>query len=96
MTLPRHLADQLGIVMNERKPKPASVSRETHPPIIEVADNDDGSKTVYYFGKEVGHIYKIGIKNRDGYHYRAISNYDDVKHFYTVQSATQFLLSSHH
>ena len=29
MTLPRALADQLGIVMDERKPKPASVSRET-------------------------------------------------------------------
>ena len=95
MTLPRHIADQIGIIMDEKKP-PKSVSRETPSRVIEVADNDDGSKTVYYFGKVVGHIYKIGIKNRDGHQFRAISNFDDVKHFYTVESATQFLMASHH
>jgi hypothetical protein len=94
MTLPRHIANQLGIVMDD-KPK-QDVSRETPHQVIEVTANEDGSQTVYYFGKTVGHIYKIGVKNRDGMQYRAISNYDDVRHFYTVQSATQFLMSSHH
>ena len=96
MTLPRRIANELGIVMDDQKPETPNVSHETRPKVIDVVHNSDGSKTVMYFGKQVGHIYPIGYKNRDGMKYRAISNYDDIRHFYSIKSATQFLLSSHH
>lgn len=94
MTLPRHIANELGIVMND-KPK-ARVLHETPRKVIEVIDNDDGSKTVFYFGKQVGHIYKIGIKSDVGAQWRAITNFDDVRHFPSLQSATSYLMASHH
>lgn len=62
--------------------------------IIDVQDNGDGSKTVYYFGKVMGHIYPMGVKNRHGIKFRAISNYDDVRHFEHERSAANFLLAS--
>ncbi len=63
-------------------------------PIIDVDHNPDGSKTIYYFGRAMGHIYPIGVKNSHGMKFRAISNYDDIRHFKTEQSATSFLLAS--
>ena len=62
--------------------------------IIDTKDNSDGSKTIYYFGRVMGHIYPIGVKNRHGMKFRAISNYDDVRHFETERTATNFLLAS--
>lgn len=94
MTLPRHIANELGIVMDTKPAKPAPQPAPRR--VIEVIDNDDGSKTVLYFGKQVGHIYKIGIRTESGVQYRAITNYDDVRHFHNLQSATSFLMASHH
>lgn len=94
MTLPRHIANELGIVMNDEPKKvAASAPRQK---VIEVIDNDDGSKTVLYFGKSVGHIYEIGIKNQYHAKYRAISNFDDVRHFESLHLATSFLMASNH
>jgi len=94
MTLPRHIANEIGIVMDE-KPK-ARTPQPAPRRVMEVIDNDDGSKTVLYFGKQVGHIYKIGIRTDTGVQYRAITNYDDVRHFHNLQSAASYLMASHH
>ena len=67
---------------------------DTKRQIIDIKDNNDGSKTIYYFGRAMGHIYPIHMKNRHGMKFRAISNYDDVRHFETEGSATSFLLAS--
>jgi len=63
-------------------------------PIIDADHNSDGSKTIYYFGKVVGHIYPMNIENKQRMKFRAISNYDDVRHFENEHSATSFLLAS--
>jgi len=61
--------------------------------IISVEDNIDGSKTVYYFGRPMGHIYPINVKNSHGMKFRAISNYDDVRHFHDERTAANFLVA---
>ena len=94
MTLPRHIANEIGIVMDE-KPK-ARIPHQASRRVMEVIDNDDGSKTVLYFGKQVGHIYKINIKTDNGVQYRAITNFDDVRHFQNIQSAASYLMASQH
>ena len=94
MTLPRHIANEIGIVM-DKKPK-ARATYEAPRRVMEVLDNDDGSKTVLYFGKQCGHIYKINLKTDNGVQYRAITNFDDVRHFHNLQSAASYLMASHH
>lgn len=94
-TLPRAIADLCGILMGE--------PRRTHiaeAPVkakaIELVEDDAGEWRVLYFGKLAGNISKTRLAGRDVDQYRALSVHNDLKHFYSVKSAQDWLLSNYH
>ena len=56
----------------------------------------DGIYQLTYFGHPTGFIGPINVKNRDRYHWRAVSVHGEVKHCYSLESARQWLLSAYH
>lgn len=61
---------------------------------IEVKKNDDGSWTVYYFGKEAGFIEPIRISRAER-SFRAVSVHGRLTHTHTLEGAKQFLLENY-
>jgi hypothetical protein len=94
-TLPRAIADLVGIVFGEpKKPKTALVNAPRPSPISMVQDAD-GVFTVMRFRKVVGWISPVHLAgDRDGY--KALSTHGEIKNCYSMRSAREFLLSNYH
>ena len=95
-TLPRHIADLVGIIFGEAKgtskpiPKPAP---RLSP--IQMIDNKDGTFTLMRYRKTVGWISHVHLAgDHDGY--RAQSVHGETKNCYSLRTARDFLLSSYH
>lgn len=62
---------------------------------IRIKRNDDGSSwTVYYFGKEAGHIETMRYTNYDR-EYRAITKHNRIEHFKTIDTAKNFIIENY-
>ena len=64
---------------------------------IQTTKGDDGVYVVTYFGKMVGWIQPSTFL-RDGRRkcYRALSIHNDLKHLYSIKSASDWLMSNYH
>ena len=95
-TLPRHIADLVGIVFNQPKrlPVPRHDDGRTKSPIC-IVENPDGTMTLMRFRKTVGWISPVHLAgDRDGYTAKSI--HGDIKNCYSVRHAREFLLSHYH
>ena len=95
-TLPRAIADLVGIVFGEpkRKPIPRQDDGRTKNP-IKFISNPDGSLTLMRFRKTVGWINPVHLAgDRDGY--TAKSVHGEIKNCYSLRHAQAFLLSNYH
>jgi hypothetical protein len=94
-TLPRAIADLVGIVFGEpKKPKPAPINAPRPSP-ISMVENGDGTYTVLRFRKVVGWINPVHLAgDRDGF--KALTVHGEIKNCYSMRLAREFLLSSYH
>lgn len=94
-TLPRAIADLVGIVFGEpKKPKPALVNAPRPSPISMVQDAD-GVFTVMRFRKVVGWINPVHLAgDRDGF--KALTVHGEIKNCCSMRLAREFLLSNYH
>jgi hypothetical protein len=61
---------------------------------IDIKRNDDGTWTVFYFGKEAGYIEPIRYSNYDK-GYRAVSVHGRLDHTYTLEGAKKFVIENY-
>jgi hypothetical protein len=61
---------------------------------IEIRKNDDGSWTVFYFGKEAGFIEPVRISRAER-SYRAVSVHGHLTHTYTLEGAKKFVIENY-
>lgn len=90
MEMPRELADLLGIVLDEKKP--AAPKKAPARPGLE-ADLTDGIVTLTYDGDAMGWINKIKTPTKEGKIFRALSVHGEVRHFYSLETAKEFICS---
>lgn len=87
MEMPKELANMLGIVLNEKKPRP-----EPQPRINARGEElKDGILTLTYNGDPMGWINDIRMKTPDGKKFRAVSVHGEVKHCATIGGAREFI-----
>lgn len=60
---------------------------------IEIKKNDDGTWTVYYFGKEAGFIEPVRISRAER-SYRAVTVHGRLTHTYTLEGAKNFVIEN--
>ena len=95
-TLPRHIADLVGIVFNEpkRPHKPSQTDNRTKSP-IQLVQNPNGTMTLMRFRKTVGWISPVHLAgDRDGF--KALTVHGEIKNCYSLRHAQTYLLSSYH
>ena len=90
MEMPRELADLLGIVLDEKKP--AAPKKAPARPGFR-AELTDGIVTITYDGATMGWINKIRTPTKEGKIFRALSVHGEVKHFYSLSTAKEFICS---
>ena len=89
-SLPREIADMCGIVLDPPSPKPQQPAPAPQALTEEVGT--DGVHMITYRGLEAGWINQISKSNRDCFQYRALSKGGRVNLFYSLQSATAWLI----
>jgi len=94
-SLPRHIADLVGIIFGEpKKPKAAPVNAPRISP-IRMVQNPDGTVTLMRFKKTVGWISPVHLAgDRDGF--KALTVHGEIKNCYSMRHARDFLLSHFH
>jgi hypothetical protein len=96
--LPKHIADLCGILEST----PATYGRATlprcHVPRSPLAtrDNGDGSFTVTYFEREIGHMAPAKMAGRDATHWIATSLHGDVKRCFSETHARNWIIEQSH
>jgi hypothetical protein len=90
MEMPRELADLLGIVLDEKKP--AAPKKAPARPGLG-AELTDGIVTLTYDGSTMGWVNKIRTQTKEGKIYRALSVHGEVRHFYSLEAAKEFICS---
>ena len=88
MTLPKHIADMVGIVTEEQPRRPYPLHDE---PMLSITYDPDGTVTFAYDGVVVGWVNEV--KNYEDYKYRALATNGHVGHFWSIDSARAFLFS---
>lgn len=63
---------------------------------IECTRGEDGLWTVFYFGKTAGWIQKTEPKDRKVVIYKALTIHNSIKHFYSVNSAKDWIMGEYH
>ena len=96
--LPKHIADLCGILEST----PATYGRATlprcHVPRSPLAtrDNGDGSFTVTYFEREIGHMVRAKMPDRDAQHWIAVTINGDVKRCFSETHARNWIIEQSH
>ena len=94
-TLPRHIADMVGIVFGSAKQPKAAPVNVTRKSPIQLVQNPDGTMTLMRFRKTVGWISPVHLAgDRDGF--TAKSVHGEIKNCYSLRHAQTYLLSSYH
>jgi hypothetical protein len=93
MDMPRELANMLGIVLDEKKPKP---KLEPVTRINAICTSlEEGVITLTRDGAVMGWLNKITKPMPDGPKYRAVSIHGEVKHCYALETAKEFIFSQY-
>jgi hypothetical protein len=93
-TLPAHIADMCGLVMNAAPaPEPAAPKHDNP---IQWTKEGDGTFTLTYFGKTVGWMNKTKLDRREGNAYRAVSVHGNVRLCWSENMAKDWLLEQYH
>lgn len=94
-TLPREIANMVGVVFGEAKRPKAAPVNAPRPSPIRIVANPDGTMTLMRFRKTVGWISPVHLAgDRDGYMAKSI--HGDIKNCYSLRHARTYLLSHYH
>lgn len=100
--LPKHIADLCGVLEDGlvgRSVGRGSVGRSDdrsvgrRSPLQSVA-NPDGSVTVTYFGREIGHMTRAKMPDRDAQHWIAVTTNGDVKRCFSEHHARTWIVEN--
>lgn len=90
MTLPKHIADMVGIIDGEPERLVVTASAE---PMVSIAYDPDGTITFAYDGVVVGWVNEISDPASYDAKYRALAANGHIGHFWSIDSARAFLFS---
>lgn len=101
--LPKHIADLCGILdngpqtygrgqLNLTGPDRTDGPDRTSP--LRTIQNPDGSRTVTYFGKEIGHMTRAKMPDRDAQHWIAVTTNGDVKRCFSEHHARTWIVEN--
>lgn len=90
MTLPKHIADMVGIIGGEPERLVVTASAE---PMVSIAYDLDGTITFAYDGTVIGWVNEV--RDPVGYEakYRALAANGHIGHFWSIDTARSFLFS---
>jgi hypothetical protein len=96
--LPKHIADLCGILEDgPRTYGKGQLDRTSGPDRtgpIATADRGDGSFTVSYFGREIGHMTRAKMPDRDAQHWIAVTTNGDVKRCFSQNHARSWIIEN--
>jgi hypothetical protein len=95
--LPKHIADMCGIVDlsgMDLKPGPDPLPGPERTGPIATRDNGDGTLTVSYFGRDMGHMTRAKTANRDAQHWIAVTVNGDTKRCFSQHHARCWIIEN--
>ena len=94
--LPKHIADLCGILDNGPQTYGRGQLERTteHQSPLQTVANPDGTRTVTYFGREIGHMTRAKMPDRDAQHWIAVTTNGDTKRCFSEHHARTWIVEN--
>jgi len=93
MTLPQYIADLCGILESAPVTIGRGQNKSPESP-LQTVTNADGSRTVTYFGREIGHMTRAKMPDRNAQHWIAVTTNGDVKRCFSETHARTWIVEN--